>query len=196
MAGAGAGRKSAGLLAWRRTTDGPEFLLVHPGGPFWRGRDQGAWSVPKGLIDPGEDPLAGALREFREELGLEPPPGPYVRLTDLRQKGGKTVLCWLAEGDIELSGFRSNTFGLEWPRGSGRVIVAPTTDSRYPPYVAAVEAAPSTADVFLRGTRTDAAFGAALASRGIAATRFTSGPWSVYVPSRPITPMSVPGAYP
>jgi len=128
MASRASGRKSAALLVFRRTASGPEFLLVHPGGPFWARRDDGAWSIPKGLIDPGEDELAGALREFREELGVEPPPGPYARLADRRQKGGKTVLCWLAEGDLDLAGFCSNSFELEWPRGSGRIVAFPECD--------------------------------------------------------------------
>ena len=120
--------KSAGLLVFRTTRVGPEFLLVHPGGPFWRSRDDGAWSIPKGLVDPGEDELAAAEREFSEETGLAPPAGPYQRLTDLRQKSGKTVLCWLVLGDLDLAGFRSNTFELEWPRGSGRRAAWPDCD--------------------------------------------------------------------
>jgi len=113
---------------FRTTPRGLEFLLVHPGGPFWRSRDDGAWSIPKGLIDPDEDELAAAQREFHEETGLAPPGGPYQRLADLRQKSGKTVLCWLVAGDLDLAGFRSNTFEMEWPRGSGRRITAPECD--------------------------------------------------------------------
>jgi len=120
--------RSAGLLVFRTTRLGPEFLLVHPGGPFWRSRDDGAWSIPKGLIDPDEDELVAAQREFREETGLAPPTGPYQRLADLRQKSGKTVLCWLVAGDLDLASFRSNTFEMEWPRGTGRSITAPECD--------------------------------------------------------------------
>jgi predicted NUDIX family NTP pyrophosphohydrolase len=120
--------RSAGLLVFRTTRRAPEFLLVHPGGPFWRSRDDGAWSIPKGLIDPGEDELAAARREFHEETGLAPPGGPYQRLADLRQKSGKTVLCWLVAGELDLAGFQSNTFEMEWPRGSGRRITAPECD--------------------------------------------------------------------
>jgi predicted NUDIX family NTP pyrophosphohydrolase len=116
------------LLVFRTTRPAPEFLLVHPGGPFWRSRDDGAWSIPKGLIDPGEDELVAARREFCEETGLAPPGGPYQRLADLRQKSGKTVLCWLVAGDLDLAGFRSNTFEMEWPRGSGRHLTAPECD--------------------------------------------------------------------
>ncbi len=121
-------RRSAGLLAYRPTPAGAEFLLAHPGGPFWRRRDDGAWSIPKGLIDPAEDELAAAQREFAEETGLAAPAGPYLRLTDLRQKGGKTVSCWLVGADLDLAGFRSNTFELEWPPRSGRIISAPECD--------------------------------------------------------------------
>src|SRR5215472_14143817 len=105
--------RSAGLLVFRTTRLGPQFLLVHPGGPFWRNRDDGAWSIPKGLIDPDEDELVAAQREFREETGLAPPRGPYQRLADLRQKSGKAVLCWLVAGDLDLAGFQSNTFEME-----------------------------------------------------------------------------------
>lgn len=121
--------KSAGLLVFRTTVQGPEFLLVHPGGPFWVRRDEGAWSIPKGLVDPGEDPLAAARREFHEETSLAAPPeGDYIRLADLRQKSGKTVLCWLVAGDLDLAEFHSNSFEIEWPRGSGRKLVAPECD--------------------------------------------------------------------
>lgn len=118
---------SAGLLVWRRGEAGVEFLLGHPGGPFWARRDEGAWMIPKGELDEGEDPLACALREFEEEVG-QPAPGPFEPLTPIRQKGGKCVLCWLAEADIDLTRFRSNTFRLEWPRGSGRVLEVPEID--------------------------------------------------------------------
>jgi predicted NUDIX family NTP pyrophosphohydrolase len=120
--------RSAGLLVYRKTGPGPEFVLVHPGGPYWRHRDDSAWSIPKGLIGDAEDELAAAKREFREEIGLDPPAGPYARLADQRQKSGKTVLCWLVEGDLDLAGFRSNTFEMEWPRGSGRRVVLPECD--------------------------------------------------------------------
>lgn len=120
-------QKSAGLLVWRAGDAGPEFLLAHPGGPFWARRDAGAWTVPKGLIEPGEDPLAAARREFVEELGIEVA-GDFERLADRRLKSGKTVLCWLVAADLDLAGFRSNTFELEWPPRSGRRITAPECD--------------------------------------------------------------------
>jgi predicted NUDIX family NTP pyrophosphohydrolase len=121
------GQKSAGLLVARRGADGPQFLLAHPGGPFWARRDEGAWSIPKGLIDDGEDALAAARREFREETGLAVD-GDFVRLADLRQKSGKLVMCWLLEADLDLAGFCSNTFELAWPRGSGRTLIVPECD--------------------------------------------------------------------
>lgn len=125
-------QKSAGLLVWRAGPPGPEFLLAHPGGPFWARRDAGAWSIPKGLIDPGEDPLAAARREFFEEVGIEvpivPSAGGFTRLADRRLKSGKTVLCWMTRADLDLTGFRSNSFELEWPRGSGRRIAVPEVD--------------------------------------------------------------------
>ena len=119
--------RSAGLLAFRRRPEGPEFLLVHPGGPFWRKRDDGAWSIPKGLIDDAEPELAAAVREFEEEVGLAAG-GDFQRLADQRQPSGKLVLCWLVEADLDLSGFRSNTFELEWPPKSGRTAVFPECD--------------------------------------------------------------------
>lgn len=119
---------SAGLLVWRRDADGPEVLLVHPGGPFWRGRDLGAWSVPKGLPQAGEALEAAAIREFREETGLEPP-SSRIALTPVRTAAGKTIHCWMAEADLDVAGFRSAPFELEWPPRSGRRILAPEADA-------------------------------------------------------------------
>lgn len=121
------GAVSAGLLVFRRRAAGPEFLLVHPGGPFWRRRDAGVWSIPKGLIEDGEDELQGAVREFVEEVGIEVA-GPFLRLAPLRQRSGKTVHCWLVEADLDLTGFRSNTIELEWPPRSGQKLLAPECD--------------------------------------------------------------------
>lgn len=118
---------SAGLLVFRRRPGGPQFLLVHPGGPFWRRRDAGAWSIPKGLLDEGEDALQGAVREFAEEVGLAVG-GDFIRLSPLRQRSGKTVLCWLVEAELDLSGFHSNTFEMEWPPRSGRTLLVPECD--------------------------------------------------------------------
>lgn len=122
---------SAGLLVYRRRPGGPEVLLVHPGGPFWRGRDLAPWSVPKGLPEAGETLEAAAVREFREETGLEPPP-PRIALTPVRTAAGKTIHCWMAEADLDLACFRSTPFELEWPPRSGRLILAPEADdARY-----------------------------------------------------------------
>jgi len=120
-------QRSAGILLFRRRPHGPEFLLVHPGGPFFRNRDLGAWTIPKGEIDPGEDPLTAAVREFREETGFEPT-GPFVPLTPIRQKSGKVVMAWAAEGDLDPAAVRSNTFRLEWPPRSGRMQEFPEVD--------------------------------------------------------------------
>ena len=115
-----AGTQSAGLLLYRRRPDGPEVLLVHPGGPFWARRDEGAWSLPKGECEPGEEPLAAALREFEEELGMAAPESGWHDLGSVVQRGGKTVRAWAGEGDLEVSDIRSGTFSLEWPPRSGR----------------------------------------------------------------------------
>jgi len=119
--------RSAGLLAYRRQGPQPEFLLAHPGGPYWRGKDAAAWSIPKGLIEPDEDPLAAARREFAEETGLAVPKAARP-LTPRRQPGGKLVLTWLAEADLDLAGFNSGLFEMEWPPRSGRTAEFPEID--------------------------------------------------------------------
>ena len=123
------GVTSAGLLLYRRTAEGDlEVLLAHPGGPFWARKDDGAWSVPKGEYGPGDDPWATAQREFEEELGLSVPAGrPHV-LGEVRQAGGKRVTVWALGADLDVSTARSNTFELEWPRGSGQVKEFPEVD--------------------------------------------------------------------
>ncbi|MFZ5718247.1 MAG: NUDIX domain-containing protein [Pseudomonadota bacterium] len=118
---------SAGVLAWRRRPGGPEFLLVHPGGPYWARKDEAAWSIPKGLVDPGEDGWAAAKREFREELGLSID-GESEPLTPCRTPGGKVVHAWLIEADVDVSAIASNTFEIEWPPRSGRRITVPEVD--------------------------------------------------------------------
>ena len=129
---------SAGLLVFRRTPR-LEVLLGHPGGPYWARKDEGAWSIPKGLIEDGEDEQAAALREFEEEIGI-PVQGDLIRLADRRQKGGKLVLCWLVQADLDLAAFRSNTFEMEWPPRSGRLIQAPECDrAEYFPLPLALE---------------------------------------------------------
>lgn len=105
-----------------------EVLLVHPGGPFWARRDDGAWSIPKGEYGEGDDPLVTAVREFEEELGAPAPPGDDVSLGEVRQPGGKVVLAWAREGDIDVTQVDSNTFEMEWPRGSGTLQSFPEVD--------------------------------------------------------------------
>jgi predicted NUDIX family NTP pyrophosphohydrolase len=121
-------RQSAGILLYRRRTAGPEVLLVHPGGPFWKKKDLGAWSIPKGECEQGEDPRACALREFGEELGASPPDGDLSALGSARQAGGKLVTAWAAEGDIDPASVRSNAFRLEWPPRSGIMREFPEID--------------------------------------------------------------------
>jgi len=111
--------QSAGLLLFRYVDENIELLLGHPGGPFWRRKDLGAWSIPKGLIAPGETPLAAARREFAEETGHYPR-GRSIPLGDARQPGGKIVHVWAVHHDWDVAGLRSNTFEMEWPPRSGR----------------------------------------------------------------------------
>lgn len=110
---------SSGILMYRQREAGLEVLLVHPGGPFWARRDAGAWSIPKGEHDAGEDSLSAARREFREETGIDVA-GFFHRLTPLRQPGGKTVHVWAVEGDCDPDTVRSNSFEMEWPPKSGK----------------------------------------------------------------------------
>jgi predicted NUDIX family NTP pyrophosphohydrolase len=119
---------SAGILLYRRRGGGLEVLLVHPGGPLWARRDAGAWSIPKGEYGADEDPLAAARREFAEELGAALPDGPVVDLGEVRQKSGKRVHAWAAAGELDAGAIVSNTFELEWPPRSGRMIEAPEVD--------------------------------------------------------------------
>lgn len=119
--------QSAGILLYRLTGPEPEVLLVHPGGPFWAKKDDGAWSLPKGLSEPGEEPLAAARREFAEETGLVPS-GDFVPLGSFRQPSGKTVIAYAVAGDFDLTGFRSNLFQMEWPPRSGRRQSFPEAD--------------------------------------------------------------------
>jgi predicted NUDIX family NTP pyrophosphohydrolase len=119
---------SAGFLLFRRR-DALEVLLVHPGGPFWAGKDAGAWSVPKGEYDPQtEDAYEAARREFAEEIGREPPEGDPIDLGEITQRGGKVVRAWAVEGDLDAAAIRSNTFRIEWPPRSGRIAEFPEVD--------------------------------------------------------------------
>ncbi len=120
-------KESAGLLMYRHRAGKLEFLLVHPGGPFWKGKEAGAWTVPKGEVQPGEDPLAGAQREFEEELGFKPN-GEFVPLSPVKQKSGKLVRAWAFAGDCSPDTCKSNTFKLEWPPRSGQFQDFPEVD--------------------------------------------------------------------
>lgn len=120
--------ESAGMLLFRRTAErGLEVLLAHPGGPFWKNRDAGAWTIPKGLVDEGESALDAARREFREETGIAPRE-PFLPLGEIRQKAGKRVHAWAWEGDADPATLTSNEMRTEWPRGSGRWITFPEVD--------------------------------------------------------------------
>jgi predicted NUDIX family NTP pyrophosphohydrolase len=118
---------SAGLLLYRVRDGELEFLLAHPGGPFWKDRDAGAWTIPKGEINEGENPLAAARREFEEEVGLTPD-GQFIELTPIQQKGGKIVRAWAVEGDGDITNIKSNLFEMEWPPKSGRFQTCPEVD--------------------------------------------------------------------
>lgn len=121
-------RRSAGILLWRRGASGVEVLVGHMGGPFWARKDDGAWSLPKGEHEPGEDALAVALREFEEETGSPLPSSDLLPLGEVRQSGGKLLTVWAAEGDLDADAVRSNTFAVEWPPRSGRVQEFPEID--------------------------------------------------------------------
>ena len=121
-------KKSAGLLLFRRSESGIlEVLLVHPGGPFWANRDDGAWSIPKGELDPDEDALNAARREFVEETGFSPE-GQFIELGAIRQPGGKVVHAWAVNGDCEPKEIVSNRFEMEWPKNSGQIKSFPEVD--------------------------------------------------------------------
>lgn len=122
-------KRSAALLVYRLSAAaGLEVLVAHMGGPFWARRDARGWSIPKGECEAGEDPLVTARREFAEEMGSAPPGGDVAGLGERRQPSGKIILTYAVEGDFDVSGFRSNTFTLEWPRGSGKTQEFPEMD--------------------------------------------------------------------
>lgn len=120
-------RKSAGLLVYRKKNSLPEFFLVHPGGPFWKNKDIGAWSVPKGEFEDDEQPLKAAIREFEEETGVLME-GNFIELKPVIQKSGKVVYAWGVEGDVDAFVIRSNTFQFEWPPKTGKYIEIPEVD--------------------------------------------------------------------
>ncbi|MER3418392.1 MAG: NUDIX hydrolase [Chloroflexota bacterium] len=121
---------SAGILLYRRRPTGLELLIAHPGGPLWAGREDGAWSIPKGVVEQGERPFDVARREFAEETGHEAPASPnaYLPLGEVRTATGKRIVAWAAEGDLDPSKATSNTFEMPWPPGSGRRQAFPEID--------------------------------------------------------------------
>jgi predicted NUDIX family NTP pyrophosphohydrolase len=123
-----AGKRSAGILLFRRDGTDVEVLLGHMGGPFWARRDAGAWSVPKGEYGPDEEPASAARREFEEELGLPVPSGDLIALGEIRQSGGKVVTAWAVEGDLDPDHAVPGTFTMEWPPASGRFQEFPEVD--------------------------------------------------------------------
>ena len=120
-------KQSAGILLYRIASERVEVLLVHPGGPFWTKKDDGAWSIPKGEFTDGEEPLEAAKREFTEETSF-PIEGIFTPLNPVTQPGGKTVYAWAVEGDIDAGAVRSNTFSMEWPKGSAKTRSFPEID--------------------------------------------------------------------
>lgn len=120
-------RKSAGLLVFRKTNGLPEIFLVHPGGPFWKGKDKGAWSIPKGEFGDDEEALAAAQREFKEETGQEVN-GDFIELKPVKQKTGKLVYAWAVEAEVDAGNIVSNTFKMEYPYKSGKWITVPEVD--------------------------------------------------------------------
>jgi predicted NUDIX family NTP pyrophosphohydrolase len=121
-------KKSAGILLYRVRKGGPEVLLVHPGGPFWKNKDAGAWTIPKGEPDADEDPLETALRELQEETGIAVRKSTCIPLAPVKQKAGKLILAWAMKGNLDASTINSNTFEMEWPPKSGRKQVFPEVD--------------------------------------------------------------------
>lgn len=120
-------KTSAGILVYRRTDSDIEVLLGHPGGPFWKNKDQGAWSIPKGEFE-DEEPIVAAKREFKEELGHTAPSGEYLDLGSITRKDGKTIYIWAVEGNLDVTNISSNTFEMEWPPHSGQKQSFPEID--------------------------------------------------------------------
>ncbi len=120
-------KKSAGILLLRTHNNNPEVFLVHPGGPFWIKKDEGAWSIPKGEFEDDEEPLAAAKREFEEETGIKIS-GEFIELTPIKQKSGKIVYAWAVEGNIDPAKIKSNEFEIEWPPKSGKMKTFPEID--------------------------------------------------------------------
>lgn len=120
-------KKAAGILLYRQRGSSVEVFLIHPGGPFWAKKDEGAWSIPKGEISENEDPLMAAQREFQEETGFSVQ-GPFISIGSVKQSGGKVVQAWACEGNVDASAIQSNSFNLEWPPHSGKYQDFPEAD--------------------------------------------------------------------
>lgn len=120
-------KKSAGILIYKKVKDKLQVMLVHPGGPFWKNKDAGAWSIPKGEFNDNEEPLDAAKREFEEETGLTVS-GKFLPLTPVKQKSGKLIYTWAVEEDIDVSSIKSNLFEMEWPPRSGKMKCFPEID--------------------------------------------------------------------
>jgi predicted NUDIX family NTP pyrophosphohydrolase len=120
-------KTSAGILLFKREKENIFYFLVHPGGPFWKNKDIGAWSIPKGEVSEGESLINRALIEFNEETGKKVD-GNFIELKPIKQKGGKTIFAWALEGDLEMSGFQSNTIFIDWPPKSGKTLEIPEVD--------------------------------------------------------------------
>jgi predicted NUDIX family NTP pyrophosphohydrolase len=121
-------KTSAGLLLYRRRQGGLEVLVAHPGGPFFAKKDEGSWSIPKGLLEGDEEPLDAARREFAEETGHSAPDGPFVALGSVKLKSGKTVLAWACEGELDPDALTPGTFSMQWPPRSGKQATFPEID--------------------------------------------------------------------
>jgi len=139
------------MVLFRRRSKGLEVFLAHPGGPFWSNRDVGAWTIPKGIVEEGEELHDAARREFREETGIEPLP-PFIPLGAIKQKAGKTVHAWGWEGDADPRTITSNTMRTEWPRGSGKWLTFPEVDrcAWFDPSTARVKINPAQAELIDR----------------------------------------------
>ncbi len=121
-------KQSAGLLLYRQKKGRVEVLIAHPGGPFFAKKDNGFWSIPKGLYEDDEDPFAAAKREFEEEIGWPAPAGKYIELGEIKRKDGKTIKAWAVEGQVDETEVKSNTFEMEWPPKSGQMQEFPEVD--------------------------------------------------------------------
>jgi predicted NUDIX family NTP pyrophosphohydrolase len=121
-------KQSAGILLYRWRDGSLEIFLVHPGGPYWKKKDFGAWSIPKGEYEVGDNPIAAAKREFEEETGFAPPTGELKSLSEIKLGSGKVVTAWAVEGDCDANAIRSNVFSMEWPPKSGKLQEFPEVD--------------------------------------------------------------------